>query len=633
VEIVKKGVLPFEITKRRKRGMKKAVRRLLCTAAAMALVMGVRPFLNGGATAETAYAKTNYASYYTVSGQEITIKSGYTDTDITEILNAALVQARDTARSQNQVTVRVPEGAYNLTANLRIYSNTTLDLTGVTLNYTGTESHVMLQSGINGSYMGESDYNNSSKCAGYNGFENITVKGGTFVSSSSNTGTIIRIAHATNVTLDGVTLKGGGCAHQAEVAAIDGFYVKNCSFLDWNGKKGSTEKFEALQLDIPCASKVFKNVYQDGTVMKNVEITGCTFANVPRGVGTHTLLVGAYHENIKINNNTFSNVKEEAVVCLAYKNSEVKNNTITDCGGGILFQYFKANISSVYSTTMDGAADVTSEVEHNANSVISGNNITIKYTGNCDEVQAIKVYGFNLEDAQKGADGKSVKAQNYYVSGVTVTKNTIVTAGYGIHLMDAVDCTITDNKITGKGFSSSDPFLKSTNYHGIYLGEGSVAKKISKNTISSAGTASSAMFGCGILVYNNSKVTGDISSNTISNTNAYGISISTNAKVGGSIKKNTISKVKKYSIFVNDASGTVTVKNNTIKGKGGSTSGIHVVKGKVSISGNTISNVGYGVHVASGVKGTIGKNTYGKGVTNQLYIAGKTSKQTKTVKL
>lgn len=826
--------------------MRKIAKILVCVLGALALMLGVHAVLPNAVTGDAVYAaKEDYSKCYKVSGQTITIKKGYTNKDITEILNAALVQARDTATAKKPVTVKVPKGTYKLTSNLRIYSNTTLVLTGVTLKYTGKESHVMLQSGTNGSYKGVDDYNQSKKCAGYKGFENITIKGGTFQSIESNTGSIMRIAHAKNVTLDGITFKAGGCAHQVEVAAIDGFYVKNCKFMDWDGPEKpeegyENEKYEALQLDIPCATRVFRNVYQDGTVMKNVEVTGCTFSNVPRGVGTHTFLLGAYHENIKINNNTFKNIEEEAIICLGYKNSEVKNNTIKDCGAGILFQYFKANTDSVYSTILDGKKKYKGTVEYDANSVISGNNITIKYTKESDEVQGIKVYGVNLEKAEKGADGKKLAAQNYYISGVTVSKNTIVTAGYGIHLIDAQDCTITDNKITGKGVKSSDPLLKITNYDGIYLTEESSAKSIKNNTIKdmigygidlyrsskcssdisgntitackdggilindsstvkniskntfndvtgdsaitvynkakvtnisentvyvtgsakkgnthgikattdaevgdikdntvkTGDSSSAAKLGCGILIYNKAKVTGSISGNTIDKAKEYGISVTTDASVGSNIESNTISDVQKSGIFVYsgssvggnvsnnkvtsasddgilinakskvsggingneissvgkrgiyiyDASGKSTIgemKNNkitttgsyginltsinnevtisgnnvsgcsnhclmiqpstnsykviitdnTISGKGGSLSAIHIVKGKVYVSNNSLSNAGYGIHVAKGVQGTVDWNTYGDGISKQIYLAGKTFNQTYVIQM
>lgn len=256
---------------------------------------------------------------YTVTGTKIKlkVKGGK---DISEALDDALTLARDKATDKKPYTVVVPKGNYKLGSTVHIWSNTTLDLTaGVKLTSVGG-THSLLISGTNGKYKGKKDYNASKACKGYNGFKNITIKGGTFVSNSKNTSTIIRIAHAKNITLEDVTVSGGACAHQIEVAAINGFYVKNCTFKNLKLKKNTTDKQEALQLDIPCSTEVFRNVYLDGTVMKNVEITGCTFSNVPRGVGSHTMLVGAYFDNIKINNNTFKNCSEEAIIGVNYRN-------------------------------------------------------------------------------------------------------------------------------------------------------------------------------------------------------------------------------------------------------------------------------------------------------------------------
>ena len=99
-----------------------------------------------------------------VSGTVITVTASSGE-DISGTLDEALEQARDLATDEAPVTVKVPAGTYNVTQNMHIYSNTTLDLQGVTLKYTGSEPHNMLMTGTNGSYKGQGDYNNSSLCA------------------------------------------------------------------------------------------------------------------------------------------------------------------------------------------------------------------------------------------------------------------------------------------------------------------------------------------------------------------------------------------------------------------------------------------------------------------------------------
>ena len=59
----------------------------------------------------------------------------------------------------------------------------------------------------------------------------------------------------------------------------------------------------------------------------------------------------------------------------------------------------------------------------------------------------------------------------------------------------------------------------------------------------------------------------------------------------------------------------------------GSANAIHVVKGYVNVTDNSVSNASYGLHIAKGVTGILGMNTYGSGISNQVYIAGKTYTQ------
>ncbi|MCD8022674.1 MAG: hypothetical protein LUF30_06795, partial [Lachnospiraceae bacterium] len=235
---------------------------------------------------------------YTVSGTTITV-SVTSGADISTNVNAALKAATSMGSATKQITVKVPEGSYKLGSALLIYSYTTLDVTGCTLTSTKTE-HNLLQTG-------DSTYNTSSACAGYGGYTNVTVIGGTWKGNDSNTASLMRFLHATNVTVEGVTLDGGGCTHQMEVAAINGFTVTGCTFQNHGTATYGDAHVnqEALQMDIPVSEDVIKATYQDGTVMKNVTITGNTFSKVYRGVGTHTMLYGAYHENIVISDNTF----------------------------------------------------------------------------------------------------------------------------------------------------------------------------------------------------------------------------------------------------------------------------------------------------------------------------------------
>lgn len=526
---------------------------------------------------------------YSVSGAQIVVNA-VSGEDITKVLDDALKDARDLATDAAPITVVLPSGTYKLSNNLHIYSNTVLDLGGSTIQYVGTESHNMLLAGTNGSYNGQANYNESAACSGYGGFRNITIKNGTWQSSDTNTSTIVRVAHATNVIFEKLVFTGGACEHQVEVAAIDGFYVRDCTFKDF-GKTGTDtsdkNKQEALQLDIPCHSDVFKAYYADGTPMKNVEITGCTFANVPRGVGTHTMLYGAYHENIKINNNVFTNVLEEAIVGLGYYNCEIKGNQINDCGAGILFQYFKKSddSASIYTTIFDGKQPYTGAIRNDAATEISGNTIKTKYSVTCSEIQGIKVEGRYLAKDVRGGDKKIVPAGDYYISGVVIKDNpSIVTAGFGIHMINARNSAVMNNaNIQSSGVSSKDP--EKDKYDGIFIEDRSANIAVTGNGISN-------MPRNGIFVQESANVS-EVTGNTIANCAAKGINFFNNSGSTGAISGNVISGCGNGGILVSTGSAAGDIAGNQIAGVSGD-AGITVYKNSTvgNIADNVITNMG-----------------------------------------
>lgn len=642
---------------------------------AMLLMLGALSGMAYFCTGESALANTTVAeetvsevSYKTV---EMTIHiEAVNGEDIAAKLDGALKEARDSATDAVPVTVKVPAGNYQLGHSLHIFSNTILDLSaGVTLQYTASSGN-MLMSGTSGSYKGYDNYNMSAACNGYNGFKNITVQGGTWIGNDENESSLIRIAHATNVKLENMILSHGGCAHQAELAAINGLLVKKCTFKDYGKTEGSLsdDKQEALQLDIPCSSKIYKNVYEDGTTMKNVEISGCLFENVPRGVGSHSLLNGAYHENIKINNNTFVNVLEQAVIALNYYNCEINNNKMNNCGAGILVQYFKSNPISIYTTIFDGKQTYKGSIRHDAKTVISGNSITTKYSETCEEIQGIKIYGRNMTANATGRDKKVIPAGNYYISGINVSDNTIVTAGHGIHLMGARNCQVYDNNITGKNYSNIDK--RKGKYDGIFVENGCRNINVSSNMIKNParggifaqGDSNLAMItkntiiGCGdrgIHLYNTSGVRGEISDNSIRNCKKSGIMLNRQCSAGaicnnrvesvsgsaargivlydccqvkGDISANKITKCSDNAIHI---STKCTVKggirSNKIKAAGKNGIFVYSESGVSRIQNNVIESAkGYGIYMTTGAKGSIYANTYKKGAKSMLYVMGTT---------
>lgn len=466
--------------------------------------------------------------------------------DVSQELNNALSKAAAKASSWNRITVKMDPGSYVLSSTLNIYSNTTLDCTGCTFKMKGTSGN-MVQIGTDGIYKGISRFNQSSACAGYRGFENITIIGGEWIGNENNISTQIRAAHVTGLNLFDLKTTAGGSLHQVEVGAIDGLYIDNCTFGNF-GDLTSKSNQEAVQLDVPCHTKTFVNVYLDGTPNKNVTVTNCTFENANRGIGTHSKLVGAYHENIVIENNTFTNIRKEAIICFDYVNCSIKNNTITDCGGGVLFQYGRSGKGYYFSTNFDGKAASGRNIRYDANTVISGNQITTTYNTIVDKVAGIWICGYDATGTSSsfiGADGAAIPKYNYYVANVKVDNNTINTAGYGIYLEDAKECTITNNVITGKNYSSVDPNKKK--YDGVV-----VAKKCENIVINEPNTIRK-MPRQGIQITDQSSVY-SISGQDITKCGRYGVVLLNGSRCIEEIDSSQMSGCKKGEIYVSSNS-------------------------------------------------------------------------------
>ena len=452
-------------------------------------------------------------------------------------LNSAIVEASETSSASNPTTVKLAQGTYDISTPIYLHSNVNLDLEGVVLRYTASSNNMV--------QMDRTKVN----VKGYTGVSNVKISGGTFVGNDSITQTMVRIAHGKNIEFNGSVFEGGGCAHQMEIAAIDGLTLKNCEFKDANPI--TNEKAEAVQFDVPASTYVFGGIELDGTPMKNVSITGCTFKNVKRGVGTHSMIVGYYHRNIDISNNVFENVDGECIAALNYVNCTISGNKIKKCGGGILVQSFKKDAKAVYNTIYDGAQNVNGTIVRDMKTVVSNNNISLIKNSEADEAVGIKVYGLNLTKDTK-ATGKGsndlIKKNNYYAQNVTIKNNTITTWGHGIHLMDARKCKITGNKIS---FSNAG-----SNSDGIMAEFASKDNTISSNTITKA-----PRFG---IMLQNSTSAKSITSNTIKSPKKRGIQLYNKSTVKSSISKNKISSAKEFGIIILSATNKFSVSQNTI---------------------------------------------------------------------
>lgn len=471
---------------------------------------------------------------YKVSGRTITpvVKS---KGDIARNVNEALKEASKRASSNKIYTVKIPKGTYYISESLKIWSNTTLNAAGCTIKAKKGKFNMVSTGSVQ----------ENKKAKGYGAYKNITIQGGKWINTKSNTSTGIRLCRGTNLTVKDIEMSGGSEKHMVEMAAVNKVRITGSSFHD-SAMKNSKEKCEAIQLDVCTNDSAFKDIVYDGTPCKNITIDKNTFKNLSRGVGSHSLLLNNYFDNVKITNNTFTNISQECVTGINYVNSRISGNTMKNVGGGILFHYSKSSNNSIYARVGNGKKAYTAKKVTNANSVIENNTIQTVYNRLCDKNVGIELFGRNFAKKEKGADGGTIPAGDYYVSGVTVQNNKLIVSGYGIVLSDAKSNKVLSNTVKGAGFSSSDPNVKSKGYDGIFLNNASTGNTVDRNSITN-------VLRHGIHL-NRASAAATIDSNTIAACGQYGIRIFDNSKVTKSMKGNRISGCGTSAIGVSQIS-------------------------------------------------------------------------------
>lgn len=298
--------------------MKKISKIIIC-----ALAVGISYLMNASA----------------VDAEEITIDLSEKSEGGCEIhdIQSALDMSRDD--EDNYYTIIVPEGKYELhgTERLRIYSNTTLDLTDVTIKRTSdSQIGAMLMVANPRTETGKS----SSKGGGYTkgGYtrgHDMKIIGGTFDSGTwygDNYSTLITFSHVRNMTFDGTTFiykpKKTDNAHMIEFGASKDITIKNCTFIG-NQKVGEAIQIESAVKGVSSSDLMGK---EDGTATKNISIVKCGFDNFQYAIGTNHGCKKDKYTGFTITNNTFKRIGKYILCAYNYKGTVVKNNTVKSSG-------------------------------------------------------------------------------------------------------------------------------------------------------------------------------------------------------------------------------------------------------------------------------------------------------------
>lgn len=527
-------------------------------------------------SAQTGLTALAQSSGLDISDTQITVRSSEIKEKGTyKAIQAALDIARYSATNDNIYKVIVEPGEYDLTRSLHIYSNTELYLKNVKLVRNRESVANMLRTG---------DYDTeNSGASGYDEYCNMTVTGGVF-DGSNTSNTMIKAAHSTNLTFNGTTFKNVKNGHIMEIAGIDGFKVKNCTFKDQKLDPDDIG-YEAIQLDILKSGHIVDCRSED-LAMKNVLIEGCTFENVPRGIGTHTMVLNNPFDGIKIKNNKFKNISSAAIQTMNWKNCEISGNTIEKTPRGISVYTILDNGMGAYKSSAiakEGKTESHCSDKYSgafdSNIVISGNTITGcgKVTDKFADYEpaGITVIGNVLSKVySKYDDGSGALPKgDYSAKGVTVRNNTVEVNGYGIRMINAKSCEVLNNILRCGGNKNYK-----IDFHGIQVTD-SQLNKIRGNSVSDADCNGISVYKSTVPVIesneiDNAKYIGiccdgstvnQITGNTVIKTVKDGI-LFKNSKGNKSISGNYVTNAGARGIFVKDKSTAGTIEKNTVYG-------------------------------------------------------------------
>ncbi len=575
-------------------------KRLLRGMAVAAIVLGAGQLLGG----QDAKAKeiTYNVEKYGVKGDGVE--------DVSYSLTKLLKEA-DTMSSGDTLVLKFPKGTYKVGSLLRIYSNTTLDLSeGAELYRDNPEQPLMMNVGEGGSRK-EDDPSGG----GYALSENITITGGVInggdIEHAQTGGNVVNFAHAQNITVQDVTFKNCYGAHLLELSGVKDAKVAGCDFSGFRPEKSSKAEDvagdssnanksgyaakECIQLDYtyfdPEKSMLqwCPGYYSDKTACKDVVIENNTFHDYPRGVGNHhgqETFANLSTDNITIRNNTFSNmyvtapngkkVYDYAISLHSFKNAKIEDNIINNAGSAVLCAYDEnSTINNNQMEALDWSAIVLtkhskgstikdntlSDVARYGISVTNGSNVAA-FSENIMRAGAKKVSMLNAITVN-GADSYIASVLNNHISNCSkfgisllnvkkagdIIGNDLTSCAKGAICIAGSNCNkVSDNHVVGVAKINSITVCKKSEVRDL---SGNSIEKSGKHAIS----------------ISSSKLT-NVNGNTIKGSAGNGIC--TTAATITNIRYNRIAGAKKAGIVICKKSSIGNISKNTfskIKGK------------------------------------------------------------------
>ena len=380
----------------------------------------------------------------------------------------AFQTAMNLAKTLGGVRIKIPNGTYRMTSELRLYPNTQF-ICGPNVKIVRDHPGYLM---INGFRSTEST---PTTAGAYDGVGNLRIKGGLWDGNGvaqPSKASIFHLGHGAGFRIENATFKDCANSHHIEFNACKDIWVKNSSFLGW---VGTVDTFnEAIQFDL--AKPPTATIGQaDNTVCKNAWIEDCYFgksgtpgsSGIGRAVGSHACTINRWHENINILNNTVEESQSFAFRAYSWKNFKIDGNHMINCPYGI----------NVRTPITADPEDTKNElgVQTNASQICEGFSVSgNRFEGGGTGGRYIEIYGettgrnFDGEVNFNIIKGKGLAAQHgiyiVYSDFITMMGNHIngIYGGNSVNaitLVNSQDCTLSTNKIRdikGNGIHVSD---------------------------------------------------------------------------------------------------------------------------------------------------------------------------------
>ena len=353
--------------------------------------------------------------------------------DDSAAINAAL-EAAHTSGGTN--TVIIPEGSWNISSELLIFSDTTLKATSATINSSIDDGPMLREGGPN--------------AGGYGKAHDITVEGGTWIAneSASKEPQILAFHHCRNITIRNLTCKRF-FHHAINLSGVDTATVSGVTIADQREDPTKTGHdtfiLESVHLDY-CdeEGEPFYGLPYDNTGSKNITVTNCTFSNVFTAVGNHhPAPVGASKaSNILVTYCTFNNVKAYMTSINGVNGMKVNNNTATD--SPVLAFLLDAGDLTISNNTVDGGNKTYDVFKGQPDAACT--NIYLNNAGKIDVSEnTIKNFKYNAVKIQfsKSTQSESVISNN--------TISSVSKFGMDIRSDGNNKVTVNGNKLSGIG--------------------------------------------------------------------------------------------------------------------------------------------------------------------------------------